>query len=370
MTDLLRPLLAVGLYLLLLPGGHGQQYHNGFRYRILRPGLLTRATSSLEFIQIHVEAPQTSVWAMSGSNVTIPCSYYYDSAPALERKPKVKWSWVPSRSSKAELFTLDAARERNVLVAIGDRQRVFGDFEGRVRLRRSTPGDVSLILTDMHYNDTGRYRCEVIDGLEDQSVTVELELQGVVFPYMSKEGRYSLNFYGAKVACEDQGSSLATFEQLYAEWEQGLDWCNAGWLADGTVRYPIRQPRENCGGDNLADGLRSYGQRDRLLDTYDAFCFTGDITGSVYLYQYSLKLNYTEAVQACVSDGSQIAKVGQLYVMWKLKNFHICQAGWLHDQSIRCPVSEATINCSGLKSGVHSFGFPPLNKKFGVYCYR
>lgn len=61
---------------------------------------------------------------------------------------------------------------------MGHRHRSYGNFRGRVRLRRSEPGDTSLVISELRLNDTGRYRCEVIDGLEDQSVMVELELQG------------------------------------------------------------------------------------------------------------------------------------------------------------------------------------------------
>lgn len=63
---------------------------------------------------------------------------------------------------------------------MGSRHRSYGSFRGRVRLRRSAPGDMSLVIKELRLNDTGRYRCEVIDGLEDESVTVELELQGDV----------------------------------------------------------------------------------------------------------------------------------------------------------------------------------------------
>lgn len=65
-----------------------------------------------------------------------------------------------------------------VIVAMGNRYRSFGSFRGRVRLHRSAPGDMSLVINELQLNDTGRYRCEVIDGLEDESVTVELKLQG------------------------------------------------------------------------------------------------------------------------------------------------------------------------------------------------
>lgn len=102
----------------------------------------------------------------------------------------------------------------------------------------------------------------------------------MVFPYYSSRGRYQLNFNEAKQACEEQGATLATFDQLYAAWEdEGLDWCNAGWLADGTAQYPVSTPREACGGSDLAPGVRSYGPRHQHLERFDAFCFTSSLRG-------------------------------------------------------------------------------------------
>lgn len=88
-----------------------------------------------------------------------------------------------------------------------------------------------------------------------------------------------MNFHEAKEACEQQDAHLATFEQLFAAWGEGLDWCNAGWLADGTAQYPVSVSREACGGTDLAPGVRSYGLRDKDLDRFDAFCFTSSIRG-------------------------------------------------------------------------------------------
>ena len=82
----------------------------------------------------------------------------------------MKWSWQPANGS----------HESDVLVAIGNRVRTFDGFRDRVHLRQEGAGDVSLVISGLHLNDTGRYRCEVIDGLEDASVTTELELRGTV----------------------------------------------------------------------------------------------------------------------------------------------------------------------------------------------
>ncbi len=121
---------------------------------------------------------------------------------------------------------------------------------------------------------------------------------GVVFPYHSSRGRYLMNFHEAKEACEKQDSHLATFEQLYAAWEEGLDWCNVGWLMDGTAHYPVVVPREACGGTELAPGVRSYGVRDKSLDRFDAFCFTSSIRGNdvcIYLVEFFIYPNITSS---------------------------------------------------------------------------
>lgn len=107
---------------------------------------------------------------------------------------------------------------------------------------------------------------------------------GVVFPYQPHHGRYQLNFHDAKKACGGQDAMMASFEQLFRAWEEGLDWCNAGWIMDGTVQYPITLPREPCGGKDIAPGLRSYGERHKHLHKYDVFCFSSALKGKMKKY--------------------------------------------------------------------------------------
>ncbi|XP_054891499.1 hyaluronan and proteoglycan link protein 3 [Poeciliopsis prolifica] len=368
MLRLSRPLLAACLYLLLLPWGQGRTfgYNNGFHYQDISNG---DGNGEIYFsgIRLHVESPQQLVSATRGSSVTLPCHYRYEPELTAPRRTRVKWSWLPANAiTTNEAFALETA----VMVAMGNRHRSYGSFKGRVRLRRSAPGDTSLVINELQLNDTGRYRCEVIDGLEDESVTVELELRGVVFPYHSPKGRYHLNFLGAQQACLDQDATLATFEQLLSAWQDGLDWCNAGWLADGTVQYPITAPRHGCGGESSAPGLRSYGPKHRLFHRFDAFCFSASMTGIVYHLNNPRRMNFTEAGRACARDGGRVAKVGQLYAAWKLKGLDRCDAGWVADGSVRYPITNARANCGPSHPGVRSFGFPAPHMKFGVYCYR
>lgn len=112
---------------------------------------------------------------------------------------------------------------------------------------------------------------------------------GVVFPYFPPHGRYNLNFQDAEKACQDQDAIMASFDQLYDAWREGLDWCNAGWLSDGSVQYPITKPREPCGGKNTIPGIRNYGMQDKEKNRYDVFCFTSKYKG-LYNCWYKLIL--------------------------------------------------------------------------------
>ncbi|XP_076027382.1 hyaluronan and proteoglycan link protein 3-like [Genypterus blacodes] len=314
----------------------------------------------LNGVQFHVDSTQPWSIGFRGGNATLTCRYWYQPELSSPRRVRIKWSWLPAVGG----------RGTDVLVALGSDIRSFGDFRGRVRLRQDFPGDSALVLSELQLKDTGRYRCEVVDGLEDNSTLVDLQLRGVVFPYQHPRGRYHMSFLGAQEACEEQDATLATFTQLLRSWKEGLNWCNAGWLADGSVQYPITRPRLPCGGHGLAPGVRSYGRRHAHLHRYDVFCFTSSLQGRVYYLQHSYKLNLTEAQQACQEDGAEIAKVGQLYAAWKLSGLDRCAAGWLADGSVRYPIIMPRRNCGPSDPGVHSLGFPPPQHKHGVYCYK
>ncbi|KAF6292943.1 hyaluronan and proteoglycan link protein 2 [Rhinolophus ferrumequinum] len=193
-----------------------------------------------------------------GATTTLPC--------VLGTPPpsfKVRWSKV----EPGEL------RETPILITNGLHARGYGALGGRARMRKGHRLDASLVIAGVRLEDEGRYRCELINGLEDESVALTLRLEGVVFPYQPSRGRYQFNYYEAKQACEEQDGRLATYAQLYEAWTEGLDWCNAGWLLEGSVRYPVLTARAPCGGHGRP-GIRSYGPRDRKRDRYDAFCFT------------------------------------------------------------------------------------------------
>ncbi|XP_075753178.1 hyaluronan and proteoglycan link protein 3 isoform X2 [Pelodiscus sinensis] len=306
-------MLLLSLVVILLQLGRGccgLPFYNGFYYdHVMNDKGNGNGNGEVHFngVKLVVETPEDAIFTYRGANITLPCHYRYEPKLETPRKIRIKWSKLRE----------DNTKERDVLVAIGPKHRSFG----------------------------------------------------VVFPYQPHHGRYRLNFHEAKKACEDQDSVIASFEQLFKAWEEGLHWCNAGWLLDGTVQYPITLPRDPCGGKRVAPGIRSYGERHKNLHYFDVFCFSSAPKGKVYYLVHPEKLTLEEAKQACQDDGAEIAKVGQLYAAWKFFSLDRCDAGWLADGSIRYPIAFPRPNCGPPEPGVRSFGFPDKGK-FGVYCYK
>uniref|UniRef100_A0A452TJ91 Ig-like domain-containing protein n=2 Tax=Ursus maritimus TaxID=29073 RepID=A0A452TJ91_URSMA len=163
------PLLLVLLY--PLPCVSGLPFYNGFYYSNNPNGWNLgngHGEGIFNGVKLVVETPEETLFSHRGANATLPCRYHYEPALLSPRPVRVKW-WKLSENG---------APEQDVLVAIGPRHRSFGDYRGRVRLRRDGERQVSLQIRGLRLEDSGRYRCEVIDGLEDESGLVELELRG------------------------------------------------------------------------------------------------------------------------------------------------------------------------------------------------
>ncbi|XP_066461134.1 hyaluronan and proteoglycan link protein 4 [Eleutherodactylus coqui] len=310
--------------------------------------------------EVIVQTAPGIVTTHRGGSIILPCRYHYEHSGEDPAPVRIKWSKINDPPSFIDVF-----------VALGKERRGFGSYKNRVSLQEHDPGDASLIVHNITLDDYGRYECEVTNELEDDTGTVKLDLEGVIFPYYPRMGRYKMNFHDAEQACKQQDGILASYDQLHEAWLNGLDWCNAGWLHDGSVQYPISKPREECGKKDNPTGVRNYGYRHKDDERYDAFCFTSNLNGKVYFLKTFHKMSFPEATRSCEKNGDTLAKVGQLYAAWKLQLLDKCEAGWLGDGSVRYPIVNPRQRCGGEEPGVRNLGFPSKKYKlFGVYCFK
>lgn len=133
------------------------------------------------------------------------------------------------------------------------------------------------------------------------SISSLLPFSGVVFPYFPNLGRYSLKFEDAVRVCVGQDAVVASHDQLFQAWKDGMDWCNAGWLSDGTVKYPITRPREPCGGSSNGPGLRTYGRQNKE-SLFDVFCYASALKGKVFYYFNTISLINVMHLQSSFSS--------------------------------------------------------------------
>ncbi|XP_069805541.1 brevican core protein isoform X2 [Dendropsophus ebraccatus] len=323
---------------------------------------------------LRVRIGNSTTKAVLSGTLTIPCHITYHSEldvtvagrRAVLGIPRVKWTFISN------------GKEVEILVARGHKVKISEGYKSRASLPEYSTSafDVTLVLKELISNDSGIYRCHVQHGIEDDYAMVEVKVKGVVFLYREGTDRYTYTFPMAQEACTRIKAHIATADQLLAAYRGGYEQCDAGWIADQTVRYPIQTPREGCYGDmDGFPGVRNYG----VLypdDMYDVYCYVEELKGEVFLSTSPIKFTLKEAREHCRTLGSEIATTGQLYAAWS-GGLDQCNPGWLADGSVRYPIVAPRERCGGNSPGVKTIfqfrnqtGFPDSKAKYDVYCFK
>ncbi|XP_075700046.1 brevican core protein isoform X2 [Rhinoderma darwinii] len=327
-----------------------------------------------DYKSLRVRIGNSTTKAVLSGTLTIPCHITYHSETedvGVGRRPflfpaRVKWTFISD------------GKEVEILVARGHKVKISEGYKTRASLPEysTSVDDVTLVLKELISNDSGIYRCHVQHGIEDDYAMVDVKVKGVVFLYREGINRYTYTFPMAQEACARITAHIATADQLLAAYRGGYEQCDAGWIADQTVRYPIQTPREGCYGDmDGFPGVRNYGVLEPD-DMYDVYCYVEALKGQVFLSSSLNKFTLEEAREHCRTQGTEIATTGQLYSAW-IEGLDHCNPGWLADGSVRFPIVAPREKCGGNSPGVKTIfqfrnqtGFPNSQAKYDVYCFK
>lgn len=153
------------------------------------------------------------IFAELGGNATLPCRL-----PSKRPKSGIRVRWTKLENNQAPF--------EDVLLSLGTKTKTFGRFEKRVFLQAVDDRDASLVITDIAIEDTGQYRCEVINGTKHTTGDGFLKVQGCLAEGEMQEVKVFFFFTFSKLnhhisaAFRRRLSVLSTFGPLQPELHQ------------------------------------------------------------------------------------------------------------------------------------------------------
>ncbi|XP_078370347.1 uncharacterized protein LOC144654122 [Oculina patagonica] len=212
---------------------------------------------------------------------------YFDcSFLCLEHGPFACLSFNFGNTEEDGYYTCELSDSERYLEPLRIQQRLSYDYYGTTteslfRLLPCTSSPCNYGGTCTHGPRLGEFSCQcgiegtVLPFIDDvcnvdfSNVILTTPVQGVFQAQVNE--KHDLNYYDAQRICEIYDATLATFNQLYAAWESGLQKCAFGWLADGTARYPMQEERSGCG--NTIGIVGNPTLRDKNNRKYNAWCY-------------------------------------------------------------------------------------------------
>lgn len=114
------------------------------------------------FSENHIE-----IIGSPGENVSLPCRL----------KPAgFTFGGVGNRIKWTKLDHADG--ETDVLISMGFHMIAYGRFQNHAHLQEADENDATLIINDLSLDDFGTYKCEIMNGMDDKVVTIELRMHG------------------------------------------------------------------------------------------------------------------------------------------------------------------------------------------------
>ena len=160
---------------------------------------------------------------------------------------------------------------------------------------------------------------------------------------------YNLNFADSQKYCIERGGRLASQEDLMKAYRNGYEYCNIGWLADGSAGYAMHQPNKySCFGGDYVEGVNILSPNPPSSTNLGCYCVGPNVPAgetnvgpSILIDKPAKKSfwmsgnyvtggrNFMTSHMYCATNNGKLATNNEFAEANK-KGFTTCYSGWLH----------------------------------------